>query len=197
VIEAVLWDLGGVLCRFHPERRIHAIASACGATPGAVTEALDADLLVSLDRGTLDAAGLLTALRTRLGWDRPYDTLARAWATAFEPDDEVLAIAACVQVRSALLTNNGSPLVDNFGALLPDIAAVVDIACFSSDLGVAKPDREAFALACSRLGSPPSAVLLVDDTTANVESARSAGLDAVVFSNAAALSRELVRRNAI
>jgi len=61
----------------------------------------------------------------------------------------------------------------------------------SGDIGVRKPDRDAFAALCCRLGIAPHHVLLVDDRTANVAAAQQFGLDAVTFRGTKALSDDL------
>jgi putative hydrolase of the HAD superfamily len=179
VIETVLWDLGGVLCRFDPERRVRAIAARSHREPSEVAAFLDHSLLASLDDGTLDGDALHRLVRERLGWDVSLRELARAWCAAFEPDEAMLALARRVTAPAALLTNNGPPLSDAFADVLPDVAAVVPVAIFTAALGHAKPDPDAFLVACGMIGATPATTLFVDDTRANVDGARAAGLEAV------------------
>lgn len=51
----------------------------------------------------------------------------------------------------------------------------------SGDLGVRKPDSEAFAILCRRLDVVPDRILLIDDREENVLAARAAGLQALRF----------------
>ena len=194
MIEAVFWDLGGVLCRFRPERRTAAIARACRTDEATVRRVVSADLLDALDHGALDGPGLLQVARDRLAWPGSYDDLASAWGAAFEPDTAVLAVAGRLRVPAALLTNNGAPLADHFAQLLPSVAAVVGASFFSAQLSTTKPDSAAFLRASERLGRSPSATLLVDDSAANVRAARAAGLDALQFTGVTALARDLSER---
>ncbi|MGC4111673.1 MAG: HAD-IA family hydrolase [Nocardioides sp.] len=53
-----------------------------------------------------------------------------------------------------------------------------DVSCYSYELGVAKPDPGFFTRAADKIGATPAQILFVDDTAANVEGARSAGLPA-------------------
>ncbi|UJP41664.1 HAD-IA family hydrolase [Cellulomonas palmilytica] len=57
--------------------------------------------------------------------------------------------------------------------------AVFDVSCYSYDLGVIKPDARFFVEASRRIGAPPASILFIDDTLANVEAARTAGMTAV------------------
>jgi putative hydrolase of the HAD superfamily len=61
----------------------------------------------------------------------------------------------------------------------------------SGDIGVRKPDREAFAELCYRLGLPPHRFLLVDDRAANIDAAMRFGLAAIPFRGTSALREEL------
>jgi FMN phosphatase YigB (HAD superfamily) len=155
---------------------------------------LSADLLDALDRGALDGPGLLQVARDRLAWPGSYDDLAAAWGAAFEPDAAVLAVAGRLRVPAVLLTNNGAPLADRFAQLLPSVAAVVRASFFSAHLSTTKPDSAAFLRASERLGCAPGTTLLVDDSEANVRSARAAGLDALQFTGVSALARDLSTR---
>lgn len=194
MIEAVLWDLGGVLCRFRPDRRVVELARRSGRSPATVEALLDRPLLDALDRGELDGAGLHTRARDQLGWDCSYDELAAAWAAAFEPDQDVLALAARVDLPAGLLTDNGPPLADQFTRRLPEVASVLQVAVFSAEIGCTKPRPEAFLAACQRLARDPEHVLFVDDNPINVNGAHEAGLHAVQYTTVAVLTDDLRSR---
>lgn len=84
-------------------------------------------------------------------------------------------------MRTAILTNAGpgrrAELVTRFGA-----DTLVDLIVVSAEEGVAKPDPAIYRLTCQRLGLAPADCLFVDDTPANVEGARRAGLRAELYS---------------
>lgn len=65
----------------------------------------------------------------------------------------------------------------------------VDAAYFSCDLGVVKPDPEFFRRILAGLGAEPDEVFFVDDTPANVEGARTAGLRAMHWRHEEGLDR--------
>jgi putative hydrolase of the HAD superfamily len=48
----------------------------------------------------------------------------------------------------------------------------------SSDIGLRKPDPEAFEFVAAQLGVPLSRILFLDDTLRNVEGARHVGMQA-------------------
>lgn len=63
--------------------------------------------------------------------------------------------------------------------------------------GVRKPAPRAFRLPTETLGVPAGEILFVDDRDENVRAARAEGLDAVHFTDADALRRELLARGVL
>lgn len=55
-----------------------------------------------------------------------------------------------------------------------------DVVC-SADVGVAKPEPRIYALAAHRLGLAPGECVFIDDLERNVEAARAAGMQGVLF----------------
>jgi putative hydrolase of the HAD superfamily len=80
------------------------------------------------------------------------------------------------------------------------VEAAVDAVLVSEELGVAKPDVRAFALAAAALGAPPDAAAMVGDSLANdVLGALAAGYGLVVWvaRGAGELPRGAVRANGL
>jgi putative hydrolase of the HAD superfamily len=195
--ERVLWDFAGVLCGFDAQRRTRALSRLTGCPASQVDEVVSADLIDAADEGRLPAARLFDALRTGLGWAGSDDALRAGWLEAFEVDTAAVALARRVEVTQGLLTNNGPPLSDRFAQSFPEVAALVDVALFSSDLGCRKPAPEAFTAACRRLGTPPGDVLFVDDSAANIDGAASIGLDVHHFTGLGGLTAALAERGVL
>ena len=63
----------------------------------------------------------------------------------------------------------------------------------SGDVGFIKPEREIYDLHASTFGLEPSATIFIDDSPPNVEGARQAGWQAVLFQNAKTLEADLER----
>lgn len=64
----------------------------------------------------------------------------------------------------------------------------------SGSEGVAKPDPRIFAITVARTGLPADRLVFVDDKAVNVEAAAASGMDAILFTGAAALRAALVER---
>jgi putative hydrolase of the HAD superfamily len=173
-IEIVLFDAGGVVFRFQPERRLHALMTATGLEPEDVHARL---------------------------WESGFSSdcvtdaeLTRIWSLAFEPDPDVLAIAARLRargLRTGLLTNNSSLVHAAMERHHTQTIARFDPLLFSYRLGTSKPDPALWPAVAKELACRTDQLLLIDDTARNVESAVAAGLHALPFSAADELAAAL------
>ena len=193
MIATVVFDLGGVLCRFDPEARVRALAAASGWSSDAVRAHVwgsgrDAD--ADSGRLTVAEAFALASLDGALD----VATVLACWRAAFAPDADVLAIAERVSVPRAVLTNNGPVVEALFSDQLAPVAERCSPVMLSWRLGATKPSREVYDRAAARLERSPDELLMVDDTTRNVDGARAAGWDAIEFAGADELAGEMRAR---
>ena len=196
-IQVALFDLGGVVCRFRPRRRLAALARASGLAEAEVHARIwGSGLDERCDRGEYDAAGAHRAIGEALGLGLDRPALRALWMLAFEPDPAVLGLVDRVReaVRTGLLTDNGPLLLESMPELLPEVARRFDWLFFSCELRARKPSAELFERAVARTGCRPGAVLLIDDSARNVAGAIACGLQACLYTEPRALARELGAR---
>lgn len=183
----LVMDLGGVMGRWIPDRRLVALTELSGLPPATVDALVfESGLDDADDRGQFTPAELVETLRSVLGLDDTvsHAALRKAWASAVEPDPPVIELVARVRRAgrtTALLTNNGSLMEDALDHELAVVATAFDHLLFTWRLGATKPDRAAFDRAAERLGIDPSGLLFVDDSERNVDGARDAGWSAHRF----------------
>ena len=185
-----------MVCRFRPERRLAALSAATGLAGTEIHARIwDSGLDADMDGGRYTFDGACRAVADALGCPIPRETLLSAWALAFEPDPDVLAVVDALRRgrRTALLTDNGPLLLAALPRHLPELAPRFDPLCFSSELGAVKPSRECFARSLARAGVGPERALLIDDLPANADGARAHGLGGIVFTGAADLRRDLAQ----
>jgi glucose-1-phosphatase len=193
-ISTILFDLGGVVCRFHPERRLRALASACGLAEAEVQARVwDSGFDRDCDRGRYTAQQVYHRIQEILGLTVGYEEFGRMWALAFAPDPAVLALVDVLRtcVHIGLLTDNGPVLRDALSTLFPDISRRFEPLLFSCELGALKPTGELFAVVLQHLKRRAAQVLLVDDSPGVVEAAIAYGLHACLYDSADTLRREL------
>ena len=97
-------------------------------------------------------------------------------------------------VRLVALTNWSAETIHHLPEAFPDVCALFDDIIVSGAETVAKPNPEIFQILARRLGHPIEGVFYVDDSIRNVNAARTAGMDAVHFTDATTLLTELHRR---
>jgi HAD superfamily hydrolase (TIGR01509 family) len=195
-IATVLLDLGGVVCRFHPERRLRALASDCGLSELEVRVRIwDSGFDRDCDRGRYTAHEMYQRIRAVLGLKASYTRFRRMWALAFEPDPAVLALVDSLNpdIRVGLLTDNGPVLRDAMPTLLPAISRRFEPLLFSCELGALKPTTELFSGVLDRLNQRAEQILLVDDSPQVVQGAIAYGFHAYLYDSPATLRGRLVK----
>jgi glucose-1-phosphatase len=193
-IGTVVFDLGGVICRYRPERRLRELALICGRAPEDVHRLLYGSGFVGeTERGQWDAAQIVSEVGARLGCVVGRAELTRAWLAPFEVDDEVLELAGRIAEgrRTAIFTNNDLLLREALLDARPELAARFDSIVFSAEVQTVKPAAEAFRRAFVLIGTVASEVLFVDDSDTNVTGALHAGASAIRFRDARRLAAEL------
>lgn len=132
--------------------------------------------------GTCDIANNLAVVLRDFDVDTDVEEVLQMW-TRIERD---LSMTAAVQelrrdkILCCLATNQQSRRAKWMrGHLSYD--EVFDRQFYSCELGLAKPDPAYFTTILDQLDVKPSTVLFVDDTAANIEGARSVGLNAELF----------------
>lgn len=158
-ITTVLFDLGGVVCRYDLRQRHEALAADSGLTVEEVRTRLDALDNAAFDRGEYTSERWYALLREAIGIKMSLDELRRVSALAFVPDAGVLRVVDAIRghARTALFTNNPSLLREALPQWLPDVNERFDALLFTYMLGYTKPALEAFAAALDRLASHRSA----------------------------------------
>lgn len=189
-IEVVVLDLGGVVCRYVPDRRLRALSRLTGTRPGEVHAALWASGLdARAEAGDLDHDEAYDAVLERMGPGVSGNQLREAWSTAFEPVLDVLELVGALDRPTVLFTNNGPIFEDCLANELDAVGSAFDTVLLSWRLGATKPGREAFARATSRIGVAPSSVLFVDDSRDNIRAAAHQGWIAHPYRGLARLRR--------
>lgn len=187
----VLLDFDGLIADYDHARHLQSLAAACGLQSSEVNAALRGDgLELAHARGELDGKSLLQALNQRLDVQLQASDwhAARMAATRIRNDVRDLLSRVRPGVNVAVLTNNGlltRPVIEQ---LLPDIRVLC-----SAELGVRKPDPNAYLAACTAMQSAAARSLFVDHLFRNVQGARAAGLHADTAYHAQSL-RKLLKR---
>jgi glucose-1-phosphatase len=193
-LQLVFFDLGDVVCRFVPERRLAAFVSETQLRADDIQQRLwNSGFSDDCDAGAYSSSDMRAQICQRLGVSWSQQDLHRLWSLAFEPNAEVLAIAAAVRrhLPTGLLTNNPPLLQEALAEFLPAIEHGFAPILFSYQHRSCKPSRALYEAVRHHLGHAANELLLIDDSLANVQGAEAAGWQAIQFENPDGLRKAL------
>jgi putative hydrolase of the HAD superfamily len=194
VVKNVIFDLGGVVIEWNPER----ILEGYYADPQMRAIMKTALFLhpdwLQLDRGTLSEADLLVRAGDRTG--RPPAELAGlldAVRESLHAKPDTVALLDKLSARGVPLYCLSNISSDIFAYLRGrhSFWEVFRGTVISGDLKMMKPEREIFEFLLHRYGLVAQETVFVDDNAPNVEAARALGIHAVWFKNARQCEQEL------
>lgn len=192
-VQALIFDLGGVIVPHDNDALYARLASRCSAA-----DALDRIVAGSLDdrygTGEQSIPDLHRRFVDELGYDGDWDVFAGQWCSHLSIDDAMLELVGrLAQSHRLMLFSNTNQVhwehVDRLsGGALGRLEAYL-----SHEIGAVKPHLDAFALVAERAGIDPGGALFIDDRMDNVAAARRAGYQAEPFTDQATLEA-LLRR---
>ena len=173
MIRGIIFDCFGVLYR-------GSIAHLYELTPEAKRSEL-ANLSLSSDYGYISADDFLRQVAELTG--KPAAELM-----AIMQQDHIRNEAMVEYVRSlhghhkvALLSNVGRGVMERLFSA-DELAELFDAVVLSSEVGMIKPEPAIYELAAQRLGLEPGECIMIDDLVANIDGAKSTGMQGVVYS---------------
>lgn len=191
-VSVLLFDLGGVLIDFSGLEELQPLLPQ----PMAPAELLAAwqacPLSLAYGAGTMSTDEFVTRFREQWGIamaPEPFLAAWRSWVRGWLPGAQTLLDQLRPRFRLAALSNSNAAHWERLEEL--GVLDAFEVALGSQQLGLRKPDPAIFAMAVQRLGVEAGAVLFFDDSRANVEAARAAGLHAVQVDGPDAVGRHL------
>jgi putative hydrolase of the HAD superfamily len=185
-IQAVVFDYGGVLCHPPATSEIDRLALTFGL-PRDKFWRMYGRLRGPYDRGSIGAGEYWRTMAQCAGVLLSESELkalhARDLAMWSGYDNSMISLAGELRqsgIKTGILSNMLADMLEKLrteAAWLP----LFDVQVYSCELGLVKPEEEIYARLVDEMGIEASQTLFVDDLPANVEAARRAGLQAVVF----------------
>jgi len=202
-IQAVLFDFGGVVLT-SPFNAFAAYEAEAGLPPDTIRSinATDPDTnaWARFERREVDPGefcGLFEAEAAARGFTVDARRVLAGLHGELRPA-MVEAVRRCsVSHRTALLTNNVTPLADQEADRAggrPEVLEVVDlfeVVVESSVVGFRKPEPAFYAEACRRLDVGPEACVFLDDLGVNLKPARAMGMTTIKVGDPAVAIAEL------
>ncbi|WP_455381921.1 HAD family hydrolase [Salinispira pacifica] len=197
-IRAVIFDFGNVISHRQDGEAIERMAGLLGLSPGPF-ERLYYEHRGEYDRGTIDDETYWRILcrETGASWNnelfrRLLQTDRASWSKINLQMIQWVEQLRDQGTRTAILSNMPSSFYREVLMGYPWIP-LFDAVVISGELGMVKPEVAIFDEALRRLGTSPEETLFIDDLAPNVEGARDAGLNALLFTDAATLGTAVHR----
>ncbi len=194
-VTAALFDFGGVVLSspFEAFARYevdHGLPPRFLRTVNATDP--DTNAWARLERSEVDLDGFAAAFTTEseaLGHRVPGHDVLGLLAGEVRPE-MVEAVRRCGRrLKTGLLTNNVTRLQSD--SAVGEIVALFDVVVESSVVGVRKPDRRFYEIACERLGIEAPDAVFLDDLGINLKPARAMGMTTIKVDDPAVAIAEL------
>jgi epoxide hydrolase-like predicted phosphatase len=196
-IKAVIFDLGGVLVRTEfPEVRQQLeerLGFASGTLGATVWGGEDWELA---QIGSISYDEYWRRVGAALGFSTPEEIaeFRREYFSGDRVDEELVTLIRQLRPRYRIgLLSNAPDRLDTWLDQEWAIKDLFDAIVYSAKAGMAKPDPRMFSLILDQLDVSPSESIFIDDFPRNIDAALALGMQAIRFTNTAALRDELQR----
>ena len=185
MIRAVLWDFGGVILT-SPFEAFAAYERQLGLPEGFIrrvnTVNPDGNAWARMERNELDVDGFATAFEAEardLGGELDGGQIVGLLAGAVRPEMVEALRRLRGGYRLACRTNNVAHGGGDRRPAVVEGLELFDVVVESSKVGVRKPERRFYELACEQLGVEPSECVFLDDLGVNLKPARQMGMTTI------------------
>ncbi|MBB1091227.1 HAD family phosphatase [Rhodopseudomonas palustris] len=193
--DALLFDLGGVVIDFDLARTLKAWAVELGNDPSAMLATLARnDTFHRYETGHVTDAEFFASVRAALRLDLSDDQLREGWNAIFV--GEIAGIApllarAARRLPLYALSNTNDAHIAHFSERYSGLLKPFRELFLSSQIGLRKPNAEAYDFVVNAIGVAPSRIVFFDDLAENIEAARKRGLQAVHVRSSADVAQAL------
>ncbi|MGA2323360.1 MAG: HAD family phosphatase [Sedimentisphaerales bacterium] len=191
-INAVIFDWGGVLIEDPAPALFKYCANALGVSKELYVIAFDI-CMNDFQTGAVTEQQFWMNMTKRLKVPMPKanSLWSDAFAAAYIPKQEMFSLASRLRkagCKTAILSNTEKPVAELINKLKYDAFDVIVLSCLE---GTAKPEGKIYDITLDRLGIPARQTLFIDDKQANIEGAKQAGLQTILFKNTEKLKKEV------
>lgn len=195
-INALIWDMGGVLLRTEnrePRRRL-------GEHYG--LSAQDLDYLVFgnpaaqlSESGRFSPSDRWSFVSQKLQLSPPeLNNFRNEFWAGDDLDKSLITLITSLRAKfkTGLLSNAGPDASADLGQRYPELLDVFDTVVFSGEVGLVKPDPAIFHLILGRLQVSPDEAIFIDDFKQNILTAQMIGLHTIWFRSSEQAQKELM-----
>jgi putative hydrolase of the HAD superfamily len=191
MIEAVIWDFGGVFTA-SPFEAFERYEREKGIPVGVIRKINSTNhennAWAMFERSDIDFAGFDAAYATEaraLGFQIPGRDVVGLLAGEFRPEMSEALRRIKSRFKTGCITNNmpadaaGGGTAAHRSIYAREIMEMFDVVIESSKIGIRKPDPRIYQMMCEKLGVKPDACVYLDDLGGNLKPARAMGMTTI------------------
>lgn len=200
MIKCIIFDLGRVLVPFDFSRAWVRMEARSGIPVAEIRRRVDeAGLFLPFESGAVSPDEFVAGMNRLLGIDLGEQEFSEIWNSIFLPEalirEELLQLLA--QKHRLILLSNTNLIHFRFLREAYPLLRHFHQFVLSYEVGIMKPAVGIYQKAINAAGYLPEECLFFDDIGENVEGAKRAGINAVVFTSGTQLEAELHARGVI
>lgn len=197
-VKFVYFDLGNVLLNFSHRRMIDQVSVVAGVSAALVqTHMFDNDLENRYETGELNSLQFHAEFCDLIHKKCDLDDFLTACGDIFwlnEPSIPIISQLSQLNLGMGILSNTCEAHWDFAMKRFPALPQLLPVHVTSFEARSMKPDSVIYEVAIERAGVSPNEIFFTDDRPENVQGAKDAGLDAVLFTTAADLLCDFGKR---
>ena len=184
-LEAIIFDLGGVVLNLQLKKTIEAFANLTGISQEKLEELGNNELFKHFETGLISADGFRKELNKLFGSTLDDKAIDKAWnAMLLDLPLERLKMMGGLrsQYKTFVLSNTNEIHIKAFNKIVnatthgDRIVNYFNAVYYSHQVGMRKPDAEIFDMVLTKNSLKPANTLFIDDTLEHIESANRLGL---------------------
>jgi putative hydrolase of the HAD superfamily len=200
MIEVIYFDLGKVIVDFDHSRAARELLKVTQLSlEEAMAVLMDGELVSEYETGRLSSQEHYRKVCRRLQMEVSMEKFRELWGSMFLPEpllSEPFLQALKKRYRLMLLSNTNEIHFDFVIQHYP-ILKVIEERLLSYQAGCMKPEARIFELAIDKAGVAPESIFFIDDRPENIEAAKRAGIQALMFQSESQLKREMLSRGIV
>ena len=180
-IEAVFFDLGGVLYSLDYGTVWESYCANCMKSPEIVKSVLYADnLFIQYELGKLSSFQYYEEVKKRLSISMSFERFKEVWNSLIIKRDDMFNLVSELKnyIKIGVLSNTNEI---NAEAIKNDLKGVAEHIIFSFEVGCMKPDQRIYQIVTERVDLTPEKIMFIDDQQKNVEAAREFGIHSYLY----------------
>lgn len=194
--DALLFDLGRVVLDIDFSKTLSCWARHAGCDPADFAGRFSSrdEIYLRHETGEISDAEFFASLRAGLGIGISDAQFLEGWNAIFAgemPDIAQQLARAAKRLPLYAFSNTNAAHVEHFSAAYADVLGHFRQLFLSSNIGLRKPDADAFDHVVKAIGVPAGRIVFFDDLAENVEGARARGLTAVHVTSPADVAEAL------